>query len=107
MDARLANARVFKMIISSFKTEIKYNYDINFLRNYLGVDYKNVGKSDLMILGFPTSNLSFVTKFTFGREIAYNEDIPEIETEVEIETFKFVVKQVNDRSIQLIQIHVI
>ena len=27
------------------KTEIKYNYDINFLRNYLGVDYKNVGKS--------------------------------------------------------------
>ena len=60
------------------KTEIKYNYDINFLRNYLGVDYKNVGKSDLMILGFPTSNLTFVTKFTFGREIAYNEDIPEI-----------------------------
>ena len=34
-------------------------------------------------------------------------DIPEIETEVEIETFKFVVKQVNDRSIQLIQIHII
>ena len=60
------------------KTEISYNYDINFLRNYLGVDYKNVGKSGLMIIGFPTSNLTFATKFTFGREIAYNEDIPEI-----------------------------
>ena len=42
-----------------------------------------------------------------GLLLSFHEDIPEIETEVEIETFKFVVKQVNDRSIQLIQIHVI
>ena len=31
-----------------------------------------------MIMGFPTQNLSFTTKFVFGKEIAYNEDIPEI-----------------------------
>ena len=42
-----------------------------------------------------------------GLLLSFHEDIPEIETEVEIETFKFVVKQVNDRSIQLIQIHII
>ena len=42
-----------------------------------------------------------------GLLLSFHEDIPEIVTEVEIETFKFVVKQVNDRSIQLIQIHVI
>jgi CBS domain containing-hemolysin-like protein len=42
-----------------------------------------------------------------GLLLNFHENIPEIETEVEIETFKFVVKQVNDRSIQLIQIHII
>ena len=42
-----------------------------------------------------------------GLLLHFNEDIPEIETEVDIEKFKFIVKQVNDRSIQLIQIHII
>ena len=42
-----------------------------------------------------------------GLLLSFHEDIPEIETEVKIATFKFVVKQVNDRSIQLIQIHII
>ena len=65
-------------IVTIGKTELQYNYDINFLRNYQNIDFKNVGKSDLMIMGFPTQNLSFTTKFVFGKEIAYNEDIPEI-----------------------------
>ena len=42
-----------------------------------------------------------------GLLLHFNEDIPDIETEVNVEKFKFVVKQVNDRSIQLIQIHII
>ena len=42
-----------------------------------------------------------------GLLLHFNEDIPGIETEVDVEKFKFVVKQVNDRSIQLIQIHII
>ena len=42
-----------------------------------------------------------------GLLLHFNEDIPDIETEVDVEKFKFVVKQVNDRSIQLIQIHII
>ena len=60
------------------RTQINYNYDINFIRNYLGVDYKNVGKSELMIMGAPINDLTFVTTATFGKEIAYNEDLPEI-----------------------------
>jgi CBS domain containing-hemolysin-like protein len=39
-----------------------------------------------------------------GLLLHFHEDIPEVETQVEVESFKFVVKEVNDRSIQLIQI---
>ena len=42
-----------------------------------------------------------------GLLLHFHEDIPEVETQVEVESFKFVVKEVNDRSIQLIQIHTI
>ena len=42
-----------------------------------------------------------------GLLLHFNEDIPTIETEVYIEKFRFIVKEVNDRRIQLIQIHII
>ena len=42
-----------------------------------------------------------------GLLLHFNEDIPAIETEVYIEKFKFIVKEVNDRRIQLIQIYII
>ena len=42
-----------------------------------------------------------------GLLLHFNEDIPAIEKEVYIEKFKFTVKEVNDRSIQLIQIYII
>ena len=42
-----------------------------------------------------------------GLLLHFNEDIPAIETEVYIKKFKFIVKEVNDRSIQLIQIYII
>ena len=42
-----------------------------------------------------------------GLLLHFNEDIPIIGTEVYIEKFKFIVKEVNDRRIQLIQIHII
>ncbi len=60
------------------RTDIQYNYDINFIRNYMGVDYRNVGKSELEIFSAPSKKVSVFSKFTFGREIAYNEDVPEI-----------------------------
>lgn len=69
----------FDISIKTFgKTVIEYNYDINFIRNYLNVDYKNVGKSTLTIMAFPNEDLSLMLKNVFGREIAYNEDNPEI-----------------------------
>ncbi|MBC8266008.1 MAG: HlyC/CorC family transporter [Flavobacteriales bacterium] len=42
-----------------------------------------------------------------GLLLSFHEDIPEVETEVKIESFMFVVKEVNDRSIKLIQIHLL
>ena len=69
----------FDISVKTFgKTLIQYNYDINFLRNYLNIDFKNVGKSELTIMAFPNEDLSLMLKHVFGKEIAYNEEIPEI-----------------------------
>ncbi len=62
----------------SGNNSIFYNYDINFTENYLGIDFKNVGKSQFTIDGSPTKNLSYSSMIKFGKEIAYNEIIPEI-----------------------------
>ncbi len=59
-------------------TAINYNYDINFFRNYLGKDFRNVGKSTFFIISNPTKELSILTRIVFGKEIAFNEDNPEI-----------------------------
>ena len=77
-ELKSRNLDVDLSITTLARTQINYNYDINFIRNYLGVNYRNVGKSELTIFGGPTKNLTFVTESTFGREIAYNEDEPEI-----------------------------
>ena len=42
-----------------------------------------------------------------GLLLNFHEDIPKIETQVEIESFRLIVKEVNDRSIQLIQVQII
>ena len=42
-----------------------------------------------------------------GLLLHFHEDIPDLEAMVKIDKFNFVVKEVNDRSIQLIQIHII
>ena len=42
-----------------------------------------------------------------GLLLHFYEDIPDLEAMVKIDKFNFVVKEVNDRSIQLIQIHII
>ena len=44
---------------------------INFLRNYLNIDFKNVGKSELTIMAFQNEDLSLMLKHVFGKEIAY------------------------------------
>jgi hypothetical protein len=64
------------------KTLVMYNYDINPFRNFRGIDFKNVGKSEITIMGFPNEDLSFMLKYIFGREIAFNEDIPEVGKEL-------------------------
>ena len=55
-----------------------FNYDINPFRNYKGIDFKNVAKSELTLIGYPNEKLSFLFKYVFGKEIAFNEDIPKV-----------------------------
>ena len=56
-------------------------------------------------------NLSLPTSEEYetlaGLLLHFYEDIPDLEAIVKIDKFNFVVKEVNDRSIQLIQIHII
>ena len=60
------------------RTQISYKYSVNFFRNYLGVDYNNFSKSTLTLVGAPSKKLTFQARATFGKEIAFNEDLPEI-----------------------------
>jgi len=69
----------FDISLQTFaKTMIMYNYDINPFRNYKGIDFKNVAKSELTLIGYPNEKLSFLFKYVFGKEIAFNEDIPKV-----------------------------
>ena len=51
-------------------------------KNYLGDDFKNVGKSTFLIMSAQVK-LSLMSKIVFGKELAYNEDIPEIGEKVQ------------------------
>ena len=59
-------------------TEINYTYDWDLFKNYLDRDYKNVGKSELVIRSSPSESFSLMTRMTFGKDLAYNEDIPDV-----------------------------
>ena len=77
-DKKSRNLDIDLGITTIGATAINYNYDINFFRNYLGKDFRNVGKSTFLIISNPTKELSLLTRIVFGREIAFNEDDPEI-----------------------------
>ena len=77
-DKKSRNLDIDLGITTIGATAINYNYDINFFRNYLGKDFRNVGKSTFLIISNPTKELSLFTRIVFGREIAFNEDDPEI-----------------------------
>ena len=69
----------FNISIKTFgKTEIGYVYEYNLFRKYLNTDFRNYGKSGIGIRGFPTENLTFAFEGKFGKEIAFNEEVPKI-----------------------------
>ena len=65
-----------------FNTSINYTYDMDAFKNYLGRDYRNVGKSELDISSNPSESFSLNFNMTFGRDLAYNEEVPEIGREL-------------------------
>ena len=65
-----------------FNTSINYSYDWDIFKNFLGRNYRNVGKSELQIDSNPSESLSFNYRMTFGKDLAYNEPQPEIGSEL-------------------------
>jgi len=59
-------------------TKINYAFDWDIFKNYLGRDYKNVGKSELNIQSSPSESFSLKIRSTFGKDLAYNEDVPDV-----------------------------
>ncbi len=59
-------------------TTIQYTYDWDIFKNYLGKNYRNVGKSELILRNNPSESFSLMIRSTFGRDLAYNEENPEV-----------------------------
>ena len=65
-------------ISTYFNTIINYTYDWDIFKNFLGRNYRNVGKSELQINSNPSESISLNLMMTFGKDLAYNEEIPEV-----------------------------
>jgi hypothetical protein len=61
-----------------FNTEINYTYDWDAFKNFLGRNYKNLGSNRFEIQNNPSESFSMNINLTFGRDLAYNEEDPEI-----------------------------
>lgn len=59
-------------------TDISYTYDLDAFKNYLGRDYRNIGKSELDIRSSPSQSFGLRLNMTFGKDIAYNEEVPDV-----------------------------
>jgi hypothetical protein len=61
-----------------FNTEINYTYDWDAFKNFLGRDYKNLASNRFDIQNNPSESFSMNINLVFGRDLAYNEENPEI-----------------------------
>ncbi|MDG1022574.1 MAG: hypothetical protein P8O72_00860 [Flavobacteriaceae bacterium] len=59
-------------------TTINYTYDWDIFKNYLNRDYNYVGKSELNLQSSPSELLNLTLRMTFGKDLAYNEEFPEV-----------------------------
>jgi hypothetical protein len=67
-----------------FGSLIQYTYDLDIFKNYLGKNYRNLGKSELNITSSPSEFFTLTLNSTFGKDIAYNESIPDVGKEFTI-----------------------
>ena len=58
-------------------TSIAYNYDLDTFYNYLGYDFKNLGLHELNFRTSPNELINFRAEFEWGKDLSYNEPIPE------------------------------
>ena len=61
-----------------FNTEINYTHDRDVFKNFLGRDYRNLPSNRFQIRSSPNESLAINLNLTFGRDLAYNEENPEI-----------------------------
>ena len=59
-------------------TTINYTYDWDVFKNYLNRDYRFVGKSEMNLQSSPSEVFNLTLRMTFGKDLAYNEEIPEV-----------------------------
>ncbi|MDC1056085.1 hypothetical protein OAQ07_00855 [Flavobacteriaceae bacterium] len=59
-------------------TTINYTYDWDIFKNYLNRDYRFVGKSEMNLQSSPSEVFNLTLRMTFGKDLAYNEQIPEV-----------------------------
>ena len=70
-----------------FNTEITYTLDFDAFKNFLGRDYRNLESNRFVIRSSPSESFALNLNFTVGRELAFNEAIPEKGKEL---TFNFI-----------------
>ena len=58
-------------------TEISYTYDWDTFKNFMDIDFKDLPTSDLNIRSSPTEFFNFNISYEWGKDLAYNEEIPE------------------------------
>ena len=58
-------------------TEISYTYDWDIFKNFMDIDFKDLPTSDLNIRSSPTEFFNFNISYEWGKDLAYNEEIPE------------------------------
>ena len=59
-------------------TTLQYTYDWDIFKNFLGRDYRNLGKSELNLQSNPSESFSLMIRSTFGKDLAYNEENPDV-----------------------------
>mgnify|MGYP001477160770 FL=1 len=60
-----------------FNTEISYTFDFDAFKNFLGKDYRNLESNRIVITSSPSESFSLNLNLTVGRELAFNEAVPE------------------------------
>ena len=57
---------------------LEYNYDIDTFKNYLDLDFENLGIHEIEFRSNPSEVINLTGLLSWGRDLSYNESIPEV-----------------------------